>query len=549
MGSGFSERAQTMSGQVSASRGRTFLAGKIIFNFGRSAFDCTVRQLTDSGATVELESTVGIPDQLQLLIVGANQVRACKRLWQSDRQLGLVFEEQRAPNAASPAQTDSPERRRTDSVVRGHMLALRAALDQIPLGILLLDSELKALFINRAFRTMWKLPDVIAERNPTFTELMRHGCKLMAYELPEAQLEAYVAERVRLVRVGDSTPIDLRRTNGDVIRCQCTPLPDGGRMVSYTPVTDIVRTSDKLKVLSSALESVEDGVVLLDRDLNTIFLNRRMRNFWNISEEEAAGHPPYISLLTRTQRALPPGLSPEQARAFPAKRIAEIKAGDHRRDVRTPDDRHIRIHCTTMPNGGRMLTYVDVSDLVRTAKQLEILATTDPLTNLFNRRHFLAVLEAEWSRSRRYQRSLSVLILDIDRFKAVNDQFGHAVGDEALKAVARVCMTGKRKSDVVGRIGGEEFAMLLPETTLSRAKMVGERIRRGVDSISLREGDRLIPLSLSIGVAEAATHMPDVNAFMRAADTALYRAKSEGRNRVVCCPPPSISKLAGILPE
>ncbi|MGK0244327.1 MAG: hypothetical protein ACI9HH_002974, partial [Pseudomonadota bacterium] len=76
-----------MSGQVSASRGRTFLAGKIVFNFGRSAFDCTVRQLTDAGATVELETTIGIPDHVQLLLVGTNQVRPCKRLWQSDRQL------------------------------------------------------------------------------------------------------------------------------------------------------------------------------------------------------------------------------------------------------------------------------------------------------------------------------------------------------------------------------------------------------------------------------------------------------------------------------
>lgn len=204
-----------MSGQVSASRGRTFLAGKIVFNFGRSAFDCTVRQLTDTGATVELESVVGIPDQVQLLIVGTNQVRPCKRLWQSDRQLGLVFEAQQAAPApaaavpAAPAPSAMPERRSGD-ILRGHMLALRSALDQIPVGILLLDSELKALFINRAFRNMWQLPDAEADRNPSFTDLMHHGCKTMAYELPPEQLQAYVAERVRLVSVGDANPIDLR---------------------------------------------------------------------------------------------------------------------------------------------------------------------------------------------------------------------------------------------------------------------------------------------------------------------------------------------------
>lgn len=532
-----------MSGQVSASRGRTFLAGKVVFNFGRSAFDCTVRQLTDTGATVELESTVGIPDHFQLLMVGTNQTRPCKRLWQSDRQLGLVFEEQRAsaaaPAPAAPAAAAIPERRSGD-ILRGHMLALRAALDRIPVGILLLDPELKALFINQAFRDMWTLPDAVADRNPSFTDLMHHGC--MAYELPDAQLEAY--ERVRQVRIGDPNPIDLRRTNGDVVRCQCTPLPDGGRMVSYTPVTDIVRASDKLKVLTGALENVEDGVVLLDRDLNAIFLNRKMREFWEISEEEVARHPPYITLLTRIRRAVPTGATPEQVRAFPAKRIAEIKAGDHKRDVQTPDGRNIRIHCTTMANGGRMLTFVDVTDLVRNMRQLEVLATTDPLTGLFNRRHFLTTLDAEWSRFQRYHRSVSVLMVDIDHFKSINDRFGHAVGDEAIKAVAEICTRGKRKSDVVGRVGGEEFAVLLPETTLSRARTVAERIRKRAEALTLRADDRPVPLTVSVGVAEALTSMPGIDALIKAADAALYRAKERGRNRVECWAPPTPPKLA-----
>lgn len=536
-----------MSGQVSASRGRTFLAGKIVFNFGRSAFDCTIRQLTDAGATVELETTIGIPDNVQLLIVGTNQVKPCKRLWQSDRQLGVAFEEQRT-NAAGPVPAASapaaiPERRSGD-ILRGHMLALRAALDQIPVGILLLDTELKALFINRAFRNMWVLPDAVADRNPSFTDLMHHGCKTMAYELPAEQLEAYVAERVRLISVGDVNPIDLRRSNGDVVRCQCTPLPDGGRMVSYTPVTDIVRASDKLKVLTGALENVEDGVVLLDRDLNAIFLNRRMREFWQVTEEEVARHPAYVTLLTRNRRAVPADATLEQIKAFPAKRIAEIKAGDHKRDVQTPDGRNIRVHCSTMANGGRMLTFVDVTDLVRNARQLEVLATTDPLTGLFNRRQFLTMTDAEWSRFQRYYRSLSVLMVDIDHFKSVNDRFGHAVGDEAIRAVADVCVRGKRKSDIVGRVGGEEFAVLLPETTLSRARTVAERIRKRVEGLTLTAEDRPVQLTVSVGVAEAITSMPGVDALMKAADAALYQAKEGGRNRTHCWMPPAPPKLA-----
>ncbi len=149
-----------------------------------------------------------------------------------------------------------------------------------------------------------------------------------------------------------------------------------------------------------------------------------MREFWEVSEEEVARHPAYVTLLTRNRRAAPAGASPEQIKAFPAKRIAEIKAGDHKRDVQTPDGRTIRVHCSTMANGGRMLTFVDVIDLVRNARQLEVLATTDPLTGLFNRRQFLTMTDAEWSRFQRHYRSLSVLMVDIDHLKGINDRSG-----------------------------------------------------------------------------------------------------------------------------
>jgi len=191
-----------------------------------------------------------------------------------------------------------------------------------------------------------------------------------------------------------------------------------------------------------------------------------------------------------------------------------------------------------------MLTFVDVTDLVRNARQLEVLATTDPLTGLFNRRQFLTMTDAEWSRFQRYYRSLSVLMVDIDHFKSVNDWFGHAVGDKAIRAVADVCVRGKRKSDIVGRVGGEEFAVLLPETTLSRARTVAERIRKKVEGLTLTAEGRPVQLTVSVGVAEAITSMPGVDALMKAADAALYQAKEGGRNRTQCWMPPAPPKLA-----
>jgi diguanylate cyclase (GGDEF)-like protein len=316
-------------------------------------------------------------------------------------------------------------------------------------------------------------------------------------------------------------------------------------MLTYTPVTDIVRASDELKLLRDALENVEDGVLLLDRDLNASFMNRRMRRFWEVSEQEARNRPTYSSLVSRAQRASAPDLPANELTRFPARRVAEVKAGDHVRDLQTPDGRRIRAHCTTMANGGRMLTYVDITDLTNKAAMLERLATTDPLTGLYNRRHFLGALDAEWSRFQRYYRSVSVLMLDIDHFKSVNDRYGHAVGDEAIKAVAAACNEGKRKSDLVGRVGGEEFAVLLPETSLSRAKLVAERIRKRAMAIRLNAHQAQFGVTVSIGIAEATVSMSGIDALMAAADHALYQAKAEGRNRCISfVPAPPASKAA-----
>jgi diguanylate cyclase (GGDEF)-like protein len=421
------------------------------------------------------------------------------------------------------------------------MLALRAALDVMPLGIVLLDPKLNARFINQAFRRMWALPDEKADRNPSFAALMFHGRDTGAYEIPAEQLEAYVAGRLEQIEQGQSFVLDLRRAQGDVMRMQCTPLPDGGRMLSYMEVTDIVRQADELRVLRDALENVQDGVLLLNSDLHATFMNRKVRKFWELTEQEAAVQPFYGSLITRATRALEPNLSAKQLAGFATKRVAEVRAGDHVRELQTPDSRRLRAHCTNMAGGGRMITYYDVTDLIRHAQELERLATTDSLTGLANRRHFLAALDGEWSRFQRYYRSLSVLMVDIDHFKGVNDRYGHAVGDEAIKAMAEACLHGKRKSDIVGRVGGEEFAVLLPETSLSRARTVAERIRKHIAAQPLGAREAQFTITASIGIAEASVSMSGPGSLLAAADEALYQAKAKGRN---CCvswsaPPPA----------
>ena len=181
-----------------------------------------------------------------------------------------------------------------------------------------------------------------------------------------------------------------------------------------------------------------------------------------------------------------------------------------------------------------MLTYCDITDLTKAAEQLQTLATVDALTGLYNRRHFLECAEAEWSRYQRYQRPLTVLMIDIDHFKSVNDRYGHAVGDRAIVAVAEACQARKRKSDIVGRLGGDELAVLLPETDMNQAKVVAERIRRKIAAVTLVVHKVEFRLTASLGIAEATLSMSGIDALLHAADQALYRAKANGRN--CACP-------------
>jgi diguanylate cyclase (GGDEF)-like protein len=168
------------------------------------------------------------------------------------------------------------------------------------------------------------------------------------------------------------------------------------------------------------------------------------------------------------------------------------------------------------------------------AHSLRSLAAIDALTGIYNRRQFEKLARAELARCQRYQRPLSVLVLDIDHFKNVNDLFGHEAGDHAIKAMASLISAAKRDSDVAARIGGEEFAVLLPETGKDAARIFAERLCASVRACAIDvEEVGILRITTSIGVAEATASTSGLDALMRDADRALYDAKNGGRDRVV----------------
>jgi len=190
---------------------------------------------------------------------------------------------------------------------------------------------------------------------------------------------------------------------------------------------------------------------------------------------------------------------------------------------------------TPGPLGGRIGTITDITERKEIERRLHELATTDGLTGALSRRAFFAAVEQEAERSSRYGGKMSLMMIDLDHFKKVNDRHGHAAGDRALKLAAQAIRTGLRDIDALGRMGGEEFAVLLPQTTLAGAVEVAERLRKAVAAIAIPVDPQpmTVQLTVSIGVAERPDDETDFDRVLSRADAALYRAKEEGRNRVV----------------
>lgn len=170
---------------------------------------------------------------------------------------------------------------------------------------------------------------------------------------------------------------------------------------------------------------------------------------------------------------------------------------------------------------------------VRLFREVHKLAITDPLTGLFNRRHFYALAVTEIERSRRYQHPLSLAIVDIDHFKQINDTYGHLAGDRALQEVADACLKTLRRVDLVSRFGGEEMLFLMPETSQGHAVQAMERLRQAVEKLQITTPRGTASITVSIGMASLLDSGPiDFEVLLDRADQALYRAKNNGRNQV-----------------
>ncbi len=295
--------------------------------------------------------------------------------------------------------------------------------------------------------------------------------------------------------------------------------------------------------LSQIVETLSLGVLVLDPEARIVYWNRWLEN--------ASGHS-FPEVRGRSIFELYPELeNPAFMRNFRSVlsfgnyAYFSQRVHDHLLPLRPAPGatasgaEFMSQHCVMGPirEGPRVayayLTIEDVSETVIREKLLSELAMHDVLTSAYNRRYFDRRLAEELERSRRYGHSLSLVMLDLDHFKEVNDRYGHLFGDEALKHAARVWVKAVRVSDVVARYGGEEFCIIFPETGIDEACLLAERARAAIAAAPVEFGGLSARITASAGVAVS---RPDDGSddILHRADEALYRAKAAGRNRTEC---------------
>jgi len=295
----------------------------------------------------------------------------------------------------------------------------------------------------------------------------------------------------------------------------------------------------------AVLDYVPLGVVVLDSGMRVLFWNACVEDWTGISRAEIVG----ADLRDRF---------PHLADGRYAGRIATLFSGGaptvfssqlhpHMIPSRLRSGR-LRVQHTVavaVPKleGKGFEALLAIQDVTNLADAMEALrgardeakrqAATDPLTSIANRRHFVDAAERLIAQSLRYGRPCTLLLVDVDHFKAINDTHGHSAGDQVLMTIVAVCKRTLRESDLIGRLGGDEFAALLPETSVAMALVTAERLRAAVQAEHVDSEGRALLLSVSVGVAALDESSRTLDAVLKKADAALYQAKNRGRNRVV----------------
>lgn len=285
-----------------------------------------------------------------------------------------------------------------------------------------------------------------------------------------------------------------------------------------------LRLFDLIPIARAKLfEKLPDGIIFLDARQRIIDLNKTSKTYLSLSKGSIG--KPVAEELDYWPELAAALLKYAGKNRLELPRVISGKKHWFRIDVLTMQEREVHY--------GQMILVHDITDRKKAEEKLQLLATTDELTGLWNRRHFTQSAELEVKRAQRYKHSFSLLMIDIDHFKRINDTAGHSAGDRTLQHLASLLKGRLRKNDMAGRIGGDEFCILLPNTDLESAYQLAEVLGQKIMTSPLKYDGFSIEFTVSIGVAAYQPGINCIDDMLKKADAAMYRAKTKGRNRTM----------------
>ncbi|WP_210394801.1 GGDEF domain-containing protein [Motiliproteus sediminis] len=311
---------------------------------------------------------------------------------------------------------------------------------------------------------------------------------------------------------------------------------------SGRPRLSVEPTTPELQhLIHEAIQHTPDGIGIFDPDDRLVYSNEAHSGLFGLRVEDALGLS--FEQLVRHAYAQGNGIHIETDNIDDWLEYASSKrrTQDYRSfQTDTLDGRWVHLTEQLLESDHLFVFFTDITQQKRVESKLhqltcklKIHAETDDLTGTHNRRHFFELADKELRRCRRNQQPAALLLMDVDHFKKVNDTYGHQQGDRVLCLICRTLTRDLRDYDVLGRIGGEEFALLVPQADKQRALNVAERLRQEVEAIRFAPPMEALRTSLSIGIAVTCDNSEEVNGLISRADKALYAAKHQGRNRSV----------------
>ena len=303
--------------------------------------------------------------------------------------------------------------------------------------------------------------------------------------------------------------------------------------------------SKQLKaIFSEFVINTMNGIIVFDGKDQIIFCNNMVTQMFGITDSRYLHGKTFNQMAThcyQTKTGLI--INTDDLDAWLAYASNKRRSQKYRRfEIDLHDGRWFQISEQLVQDNCIVMIATDITDkkdaesrLTKMSEELFLLATTDALTNVFNRRHFMEQALTEQKRCQREGFGYALLMLDLDSFKDINDNHGHACGDKVLTAIAKTIKLELRDYDLLGRIGGEEFAILLPNTTHSSALSISERIRCSIENLHIESDGRSVKTTVSIGVALDNNAGKNLDEMLLIADKFLYHAKENGRNQVVLC--------------